>query len=156
MVVFRRNQRGGPDNFVRADELPSPAPAGHLLRTFGQSDRDVIEVANTSPATTQALTMLNGFVDKELLQDRSVLYQQMLRPDDMGGKVDVLFLAIMTRPPSTPERELGKQEIAHALLALRKSNAAGMGADVSRESAKAALHNLAWVLVNSNEFMFVQ
>lgn len=155
MVVFKKNGKG-PDQFVRADELPSPAPNGHFLRTFGQSDRDVIEAANSSPATTQALTMLNGFVDKELLKDRSVLYQEMLKPQDMGGKVDVLFLAILTRPPTPTERELGKQEIAHALLAFRKTNKAGMGSDVAKESTKAALHNLAWVLVNSNEFLFVQ
>ena len=155
MVVFKKNGKG-PDQFVRADELPSPAPNGHFLRTFGQSDRDIIEAANSSPATTQALTMLNGFVDKELLKERSVLYQEMLKPQDMGGKVDVLFLAILTRPPSPTERELGKQEIAHALLSFRKDNKAGMGSDVAKESAKAALHNLAWVLVNSNEFLFVQ
>ncbi len=155
MVVFKKNGKG-PDQFVRADELPSPAPAGHFLRTFGQSDRDVIEAGNNSPATTQALTMLNGFVDKELLKERSVLYQDMLKPPDMGGKIDVLFLAILSRPPSLAERELGKQELAHALLTFRKENKAGMSTDVAKESAKSALHNLAWVLVNSNEFLFVQ
>ena len=37
--------RVGPD-MVRASELQSPAPAGHFLREFGQSDRDQIENAN--------------------------------------------------------------------------------------------------------------
>ncbi len=156
MVGFKKNPKGGPEQFVRADELPSPAPAGHFLRTFGQSDRDVIEGANSGPATTQALTMLNGFIDRELLKERSVLYQEMLKPKDVGSKVDILFLAILTRPPSPAERELGKQEIAHALLNFRKSNQAGAGADVAKESTKAALHNLAWVLLNGNEFLFVQ
>ena len=156
MIVMKKNGKGGADNFVRADELPSPAPAGHFLRTFGQSDRDVIGGANRSPATTQALTMLNGFIDRELLKERSVLYQQMLKPKDMGGKVDILFLAILTRSPTTAERELGKAEIAHALLNNRKSNQLGGGGDISKDSAKAALHNLAWVLLNGNEFIFVQ
>ena len=156
MIVMKKNGKGGADNFVRADELPSPAPSGHFLRTFGQSDRDVIGGANSSPATTQALTMLNGFIDHELLKERSVLYQQMLKPKDMGGKVDTLFLAILTRPPTNAERELGKAEIAHSLLSNRKSNQLGGGGDLTKESAKAALHNLAWVLLNGNEFIFVQ
>ena len=155
LIQFKK-QLVGTDQFVRADELPSPAPAGHFLRTFGQSDREVIEAANSQPATTQALTLLNGFVDKELLKERSVLFQEMLKPQDMGGKVDALFLACLTRKPTTGERELGKQEIAHALLDFRKDNRAGMGADVQKEAAKAALHNLAWVLLNSNEFMFLR
>ena len=156
MIVMKKNGKGGADNFVRADELPSPAPAGHFLRTFGQSDRDVIGGASSSPATTQALTMLNGFIDRELLKDRSVLYQQMLKPKDVGGKVDTLFLAILTRPPTNAERELGKQEIAHTLLSTRKNSQAGVGGDIAKESAKAALHNLAWVLLYGNEFIFVQ
>ena len=155
MISFKKNTRG-PEQFVRASELPSPAPAGHFLRTFGQSDREVIEAANASPATTQALALLNGFIDRELFKDRSVLYQAMLAPKDVGGKVDVLFLSCLGRKPSDAERELGKTEITRAMLEFRKSNKAGMGADVSKESAKTALHNLAWVLLNSNEFMFVQ
>ena len=155
MISFKKNNRG-PEQFVRASELPSPAPAGHFLRTFGQSDREVIEAANAAPATTQALALLNGFIDRELFKDRSVLYQAMLAPKDIGGKVDVLFLSCLSRKPSESEREIGKTEIARAMLEFRKSNKAGMGADVSKEASKVALHNLAWVLLNSNEFMFVQ
>jgi hypothetical protein len=155
MIQFKK-QKVGAEQFVRADELPSPAPQGHFLRTFGQSDRDVIEASSSSPATTQALTLLNGFIDRELLKERSVLFQEMLKPKDVGGKVEALFLACLTRKPSDGERELGKQEIAHAMLDFRKDNRAGMGADVSKEAAKAALHNLAWVLLNSNEFMFLR
>lgn len=155
MIAFKK-PKVGPEQFVRASELPSPAPAGHFLQTFGQSDRDVIEAASTAPAATQALNLLNGFIDKELLKERSVLYQEMLKPKDVGGKVDVLFLACLTRPPSDGERELGKTEIAHALLEFRKSNKAGGSADVAKEAAKAALHNFAWVLLNSNEFLFVE
>jgi hypothetical protein len=155
MVVMTKHGKGQ-DYFVRADELPSPASPGHFLRTFGQSDRDVIDGSNRNPATTQALTMLNGFIDRELLKEQSVLFQQMLRPKDLGGKVDALFLAILSRPPTNAERELGKQEIAHAMLAHRKDSRFGVGGDITKEAAQAALHNLAWVLLNGNEFIFVQ
>lgn len=155
MVAIKKNPKLNNELFVRADELPSPAPAGHFLRTFGQSDRDVIDGANSGPATTQALTMLNGFIDRELLKERSVLYKAMLKPKDVGGKVDALFLAILTRQPTNAERELGKQEIAHSLIAGRKESKSD-SADVGKEAATAALHNLAWVLLNGNEFMFVQ
>ena len=154
MVAIKKKQNG-PDNFVRADELPSPAPAGHFLRVFGQSDRDIIEAASTAPATTQALTMLNGFIDRELLKERSVLYQVMLSPRDVGGKVDMLFLALLSRAPTVRERDIGKAEIAHAMLTLSQQRKK-VATDVSQEAAKAALHNLAWVLLNSNEFLFIQ
>jgi Protein of unknown function (DUF1549)/Protein of unknown function (DUF1553) len=155
-IVKRKRYAPGQNEFVRADELPSPAPPGHILRIFGQSDRETIEAANGNPATTQALTMLNGFIDHDLLKEQSVLYQQMLKPKDMGGKVDMLFLAILGRQPTTSERELGKQEIARAMLAKRKVSRVGVGGDIAKEASQAALHNLAWVLLNGNEFLFVQ
>ncbi len=154
-MVAIKKKPDGLDLFVRADELPSPAPAGHFLRVFGQSDRDIIEAASTAPATTQALTMLNGFIDRELLKERSVLYQEMLSPRDVGGKVDMLFLALLSRAPTVRERDLGKSEIAHALLSLSQERKK-VATDVSQEAAKAALHTLAWVLLNSNEFLFIQ
>ena len=41
--------KGFPKSLVRAAELPSPAPNGHFLRMFGQSDRDTIENASVQP-----------------------------------------------------------------------------------------------------------
>ena len=142
--------------FVRAAELPSPAPAGHVLRIFGQSDRELIDSARSEPAATQALTLLNGFIDQELLAEDALFYRTMLRPKDVRDRVEVLFQAILTRPPTRREAELGRAELAATLLEYRKAGKGGPDADLAKESAKEALRNLAWVLLNGQEFLFVQ
>ena len=53
-------QRSKSKKYLRASELQSPAPANHLLREFGQSDRETIENSNTDPAVTQVLRLMNG------------------------------------------------------------------------------------------------
>lgn len=69
--------KGFPRNLVRAAELPSPAPLGHFLRDFGQSDRMAIENGSLDPGITQCLNLLNGLVDAEVLQPRSVLLKAL-------------------------------------------------------------------------------
>ena len=55
-----KNFKGLVADMARASELESPAPRGHFLREFGQSDREVIENAATHASVPQALTLLNG------------------------------------------------------------------------------------------------
>ncbi|MBA3707264.1 MAG: DUF1549 domain-containing protein [Planctomycetes bacterium] len=133
-----KNGKGGKggEQLVRASELQSPAPPGHLLRVFGQSDRELIENATADPAVTQALTLLNGFVDRELANTRSALYRVMTTAGDEPGKIRNLFLAILNRQPTADE------------LAKFLAYTASAGAD--------AHGDIAWALVNSDEFRFVQ
>jgi hypothetical protein len=130
-----RNAKGlGP--LLRASELPQPAPAGHLLRTFGQSDRQLIDNSSASPAVTQALTLLNGFIDAEVLSERSVLSATLAKVPDAPNKVRALFLMILARQPTNDE----------LALAMKTGAAAG----------KQAVGDIAWALLNTNEFLFVQ
>ncbi len=62
---FRQLARRG-SQLNRASEIASPAPAGHFLREFGQSDRETIENANLEPAVTQALSLMNGFLENRI------------------------------------------------------------------------------------------
>ena len=65
---------------VRASELQSPAPVGHFLREFGQSDRDQIENANSEPAVTQVLALMNGQIEKTIISNpRTVLIMSSTR-----------------------------------------------------------------------------
>ena len=52
--------KGYGGNLVRASELPSPAPRGHFLRLFGQSDRESVQNGHQDPVLTQVLALLNG------------------------------------------------------------------------------------------------
>ena len=121
---------------LRASELSSPAPAGHLLRTFGQSDRQLIDNSSDSPAVTQALSLLNGFIDTEVMSERSLLSATIAKVADPADKVRALFLMILSRQPS--DKELG--------MVMR--NAAAGGRD--------AIADVAWSLLNTNEFLFVR
>ena len=48
--------KGFSRNLLRASELPNPAPAGHFLRQFGQSDRDLIQNASDEASIPQVHT----------------------------------------------------------------------------------------------------
>ncbi len=121
---------------LRASELASPAPAGHLLRTFGQSDRQLIDNSSDNPAVTQALTLLNGFIDAEVVSERSALTATIAKVSDPADKVRALFLMILARQPSDKE------------LSMVMKNAAAGGKD--------AIADIAWSLLNTNEFLFVR
>ena len=63
-------------NSVRASEVGSPAPNGHLIREFGGSDRDQIENSHKQASVTQVLNLLNGYVEQRILGKRCDCSQQ--------------------------------------------------------------------------------
>ena len=135
-MMSRSKGRDRNSKFKRASELQSPAPAGHFLREFGQSDRDQIENANTEPAVTQVLSMMNGMIDKTIARDQnSVLMTNVLksRREDV---VKVIFLSMLSRKPTTQEVNLWAPDF--------------------KEDRKTAYTDLIWTIANSNEFIFVK
>jgi hypothetical protein len=128
----KKPDQGGP--LLRASELPQPAPPGHFLRVFGQSDREVIDNASASPAVTQALFLLNGPVDAELAKPTSVLSQVLASAGDDLTRIRCAYVAILSRQPTA-------QELVTAAAYLRSTPDGG-------------LHDLCWALVNGNEFLF--
>jgi Protein of unknown function (DUF1549)/Protein of unknown function (DUF1553) len=130
-----RDGKSGVGNLLRAAELPSPAPNGHFLRTFGQSDRQLIDNGSDSPAVTQALSLMNGLIEPDILSNRSVLTANVLKGSNAEAKAKILWLTILSREPTRQELTM-----AARVLASQKD-----GAD-----------DLAWALINSNEFLFVR
>ena len=88
----------------RAAELPSPAPRGHFLREFGQSDRDVIENANDEASVTQALTIMNGSLGTQLTSAWSTLSINLRQAKTNDEKIDALFLSLYSRKPNAKEK----------------------------------------------------
>ncbi len=121
---------------LRASELPQPAPDGHPLRVFGQSDRQVTDNAILDPSTPQVLALMNGPQVQALLTPSSQLGKAVAASDGVDAKVRTLYLAILSRSPTAVELASGR-----ALLA---SNGPAGAAD------------LAWVLVNCIEFRYVR
>lgn len=129
----KTDSRGAKNTPMRASEMQQPAPANHLLRTFGQSDRQLISNAMAAATTPQALALMNGKEIQALLTPTSALGKAVLAVTG-DDRIRTLYLAILTRMP-TPEE-------------LREANACLLA------DAKTGIADLAWALVNSTEFKF--
>jgi hypothetical protein len=112
---------------ARASELPSPAPRGHMLRIFGQSDRETIENASREAAVPQALSMLNGPVAAALIDPGSFFGAQLAKATDGASQTNAIYLGLLSRYPTPQERKVldqvvaergdgAKSDIVHALL----------------------------------------
>ena len=123
---------------VRASELPQPSAANHLLRQFGQGDRLAIQTARQVATVPQILTLFNGWMTHAMLEQGSVIYDEVASQKTMKGAVDTIFMAILTHKPTADMRRLAEQEIKQA-----ETPAAGCG-------------NLIWALLNTREFMFIE
>lgn len=121
---------------ARASELPSPVPANHFLRMFGQSDRELISASSTTGSVPQVLFMLNGPISHMLLESNSTIYNNVMRRKTVDDGVETVFLTILNRKPDLEEKKLAANEIAQA-------GPAGYG-------------NVIWSLLNTREFLFVQ
>ncbi len=124
--------------YVRASEMTSqPARPGHLLREFGQSDRDQIEASHKDAAVTQVLSLLNGFVEKSVIYNKnSELTRRIKSAGSAKEKVNVIYLSILNRYPT-------KDEAGYAIKAIE-------------EDATQGCEDLVWTLTNTHEFMFIQ
>jgi hypothetical protein len=103
--------KGLNSTWSRAAELPSPAPRGHFLREFGQSDRDVIENASDEASVPQALTIMNGSIGSNVTSAWSVLSLNLRKVKTTDEKIDTLFLSLYSRRPTAKEREVLTQRI---------------------------------------------
>jgi len=121
---------------ARASELPSPLPPNHFLRTFGQSDRELISASSTSGSVPQVLFMFNGQISHMLLEKNSTIYNNIVKKKSVPEGVKVIFLTILNREPDA-------EELATAVAQVKHDGPAGYG-------------NVVWSLVNTREFMFIQ
>ncbi len=131
-LSFRRNS----SRMLRAAHISSPAPNGHFLREFGQSDRETIENANDEASVPQALHLLNGSTFPQISGSNSVLYRNVSSKESIDEKLDVIFRSLLSRSP-TPEE-----------LNLLRSASEARGDDIYRDTV--------FALLNSQEFLFVQ
>jgi hypothetical protein len=122
-------------DLMRASELESPAPIGHFLREFGQSDREVIENASDGASVPQALALLNGPFAEILSHSCSVLQTEMAGAPTPEAKFDCLMLATLSRHPSDKERATFRKEF--------------------ERNGDAAFGHFLWAIVNSQQFRFV-
>ncbi|MGJ8644866.1 MAG: DUF1549 domain-containing protein [Luteolibacter sp.] len=127
----------GKDAPVRASELPSPAPQDHFLYTFGASTREVVEGASLEPNVGQVLTMMNGFVQRKLVNNNGAhLYKSLQGADTDEERIRRVYVAILNRPPNEEELSWMLEEL-----------------DAQGEDG---FRNIVSALVMSSEFLFLQ
>ena len=125
-------------NSLRASEVGNPAPAGHFIRQFGGSPRDQIQVSHKQAAVDQVLAVMNGYVERNIISNpKSTLMQNLAKQSKMTDQIEYAFQAILQRKPTS--REMNEFRTL-----------------VKTMDAKDSYKDIAWVLLNSHEFLFVR
>jgi hypothetical protein len=122
-------------NLVRSSYLPSPASGGHLIRQFGGSDREQIDNSSSEPNTPQVLNLLNGFVESNILRKKDADFMKQMQSEKAKTKqIDSVFLSILGREPTIQEFNSLKKII----------------------DKPDGFKHVAWILLNSHEFIFIK
>lgn len=122
-------------DLARASELAQPVRPGHFLREFGQSDREQIDASSSEANVPQALRLMNGVVDDQLLAKGSLLVRTLENAADSNDRVRAAYRAVLSRDPRRDELALWRKDL-----------------DVD---PAAGARDLVWTLVNCQEFRFV-
>ena len=122
---------------ARASELPQPAPAGHFLQKFGQSERLFVVGASTKVGSVpQLMELMNGFTTEVLTSSDSLIFQRLQSIEDYRKKAEVIFLSILNRLPTEDEKNL----LLEGMKSLNNDD----------------LSDLIWALLNTPEFFFIK
>jgi hypothetical protein len=130
---------GGKDGLSlasRASEQQSPAKAGTFLRTFGQSDRELIENASTDASVPQALALINGPVLDALTSPVSKLSESLQTASTTEEKIEMLYEALLSRAPTGDEKAIANQVVT--------------------ERGEKAVADVLHALITGSQFLFVQ
>jgi hypothetical protein len=125
-----------PSNDLRASEMAQPAPAAHLLDTFGQSDRIITDEHNYDGSVPQVLALMNGPVTAQLTSGSSKLVSDLADLDGHDDKVRGVFFTLLSRYPDQEELKIGM--------------------DMLNDDEIEGIKSLGWALINSPEFLFIQ
>ncbi len=117
---------------ARASEIQQPAPENHFLRLFGQSDRMVSDTNTSDGSVPQMLQLMNGPV-QDLVTKSSLAMRSVNEQADPTAQITSLYISFLSRKPTS-------DELTNALAALKQGLSNG---------------DLAWVLLNTREFLFL-
>ena len=130
------NIAGRSSPLIRASEESSPSPRGHLLRLFGQSDRETISNASTEATVPQALGLLNGNVAEAVYGPASFFRQTVGAAPTADEQMDAIYLGLLSRKPTDDERTVL--------------------ASVAKDRPDTGINDVIHALLNTTQFLFVQ
>ncbi|MDB6138734.1 MAG: hypothetical protein JWO94_1806 [Verrucomicrobiaceae bacterium] len=121
--------------YLRAAEIESPAPRGHYLREFGQSDREMIENSNSEASVPQALALMNGSLLPQIINHYSQLMLTVNKAPYPDEKVEAAYMALLSRKPTAKEKDLWLQ---------------------AQDKGLSTMDDLIYALINTQQFIFIQ
>jgi len=122
-------------NWLRAAEVESPAPRGHYLREFGQSDRETIENANNEASVPQALAMMNGQLLPQIIGKYSQLMLTVSKAQYPDDKVEAAYMTLLSRKPTPHEKQVWLE---------------------AQDKGITSMEDLIFSLLNTQQFIFIQ
>lgn len=117
------------EGFLRASELPQPAPESHFLRIFGQSNREIADGGWKSGTVPQMLLMLNSTLFDALVAKDTPFARAMKKQSGDSDRLRAAYLSIIGRAPTMEDTRLisstlggtgNVEAIAHTLLGTRQ------------------------------------
>lgn len=115
---------------IRASAHEQPTAPEHPLRTFGQSDREWMDSNTTGGSVPLVLALMNGSLSMTLANEDGHVLRARQEAGEGEKGVESLFLSVLGRRPSAHEIEVAL--------------------------AGSAWADVAWALLNTREFLFVQ
>jgi hypothetical protein len=124
--------------FARAADLRHPAPNGHFLREFGQSDKELPENSNDEASVSQALMLLNGRVFGYLMNPHTEIARALTTAKKQGrdAVVDAVYLSLLSRKATREEKALLRE--------------------VSDNADSTDRGDVLWTVLNTRQFFFIQ
>ena len=124
------------DKYLRASELKQPYAPASMLDTFGQSDRQITDAHNYDGSVPQVLALMNGESTVQLTGLSSKVVSDLEELDGPDDKVRGVFFTMLSRFPTADELKLG--------------------VSMMEDYGDDGISDLAWALMNSPEFLFIQ
>ena len=119
-------------DWPRAADLDSPAPRGHYLREFGQSDRDLIDNSNADASMPQALVLMNSDLFQSILKPHTQLQLNLAAAGHPDEQLAAAYQTLLSRMPTEAEK-------------------AAWAA-----SGLTSMEDLVFALINTQQFIFVR
>jgi hypothetical protein len=138
---------GAPTNFKdfpegwRATQLPDSNIDSYFLKAFGRAERMITcECERTiDPSMAQVLHIANGdTINKKLEQKGNVIEKALAAKTANEMIIDDAYLSALSRPPTAEE----------------KSKILAVLAETKPEEKRAAIEDIYWSILSSNEFLF--
>lgn len=131
---YLKSRRAQASEWPRAADLESPAPRGHYLREFGQSDRDIIDNANSDASMPQALVLMNSELFQNILKQNTQLKLNLNAAKYPDEQLTAVYQTLLSRSPTAAEKS-----------AWTKAEQSGLN-----------IEDLVFALINTQQFIFVR